>query len=177
MANLLGATVLAVNDLVLTGVTAAAGVSTSGAAALVSLVAAPGLSVTELGRRVGLSQPAAARMVDSLQEHGLVERRRSVGRWVAVYATERGRRAAEHILAARADPLRELVDTLDDEARETLGGLLERLLERIYVEIGDNQRVCRLCDRAACLAHDSVCPVGQAARERGEVDRAGQPIR
>lgn len=74
-ANLLGATALAVTDLALAGVARAAGTSTSGAAALVVLVASPGLSVTELGRRVGLSQPAAARMVDSLQAGG------SRGRW------------------------------------------------------------------------------------------------
>src|SRR5918992_1458536 len=60
-ANLLGATALAVTDLVLAGATAAAGTSGSGAAALVLLRATPGLSVTELGRRVGLTQPAAAR--------------------------------------------------------------------------------------------------------------------
>jgi MarR family transcriptional repressor of emrRAB len=76
-ANLLGAAALALTDLMLTGATAAACTSASGAAALVVLSADPGLSVTELGRRVGLTQSAAARMVESLEHRGLVERRPS----------------------------------------------------------------------------------------------------
>jgi DNA-binding MarR family transcriptional regulator len=62
-ANLLGATVLALSDVVVAEATRAADTSSSGAAALVVLSTAPGLSVTELGRRIGLSQSAAARMV------------------------------------------------------------------------------------------------------------------
>ena len=79
LANLLGATALALVDLTLGEATKAAGVSSSSAAALVSLAARPGVSVTELGRRVGLTQPAAARMVDSLEADGLVERRPKLG--------------------------------------------------------------------------------------------------
>ncbi|MGH3368275.1 MAG: MarR family transcriptional regulator, partial [Nocardioidaceae bacterium] len=66
-ANLLGAASLGVADLMLEGATAPAGVGASGSAALVMLAHAPGLSVTELGRRIGLSQPAAARMVGALE--------------------------------------------------------------------------------------------------------------
>ncbi|MFC7743116.1 MarR family transcriptional regulator [Nocardiopsis composta] len=92
-ANLLGATALAVNDVALAGATKAAGVSASGAAALVTLSAAPGLSVTELGRRVGLTQSAAARMVDSLENAGLVERRSSPisRKWTTAHLTGAGR--------------------------------------------------------------------------------------
>src|SRR4051812_50133097 len=68
--NLLGATALAVNDLALAGAARTAGVSASGAAALVGLSTAPEGGVTELGRRVGPSQSAAARMVDSLGSAG-----------------------------------------------------------------------------------------------------------
>jgi DNA-binding MarR family transcriptional regulator len=93
-ANLLGATALAVTDLALGGATAAAGVSGSGAAALVVLCADPGISVTELGRRVGLTQSAAARMVDALAARGLVERRPTLGKWVAVHPTTAGRAAS-----------------------------------------------------------------------------------
>jgi MarR family transcriptional repressor of emrRAB len=78
-ANLLGATALAVADVALAGVIGAAGVSASGAAALVVLSAFHHLSVTDLGRRVDLTQFAAARMVDSLEADGLVQRRPSLG--------------------------------------------------------------------------------------------------
>lgn len=168
-ANLLGAAALAVTDLALTGATRAAGTSGSGAAALVMLSASPGLSVTELGRRVGLSQPAAARMVDSLEGGGLAERQQGPGRWVAVKPTAAGRRAARTMLAARGAPLTEALDVLDGEEREALDGLLAKLLTRIYAEVGNADLMCRLCDRAGCVRGGAVCPVGQAERD----ERAG----
>jgi MarR family transcriptional repressor of emrRAB len=166
-ANLLGATALAVTDMVLTGATAASGTSSSGAAALVVLCSDPGLSVTELGRRVGLTQSAAARMVESLEQRGLVERRPTLGRWVAVHPTEEGRAASAALLDARGGRLTALVDTLSSADQELLAGLLERLLRTIYGEVGSSERVCRLCDRGTCIEAGAICPVGQAERERG----------
>jgi DNA-binding MarR family transcriptional regulator len=165
-ANLLGAAALAVSDLVLGGATAAAGTSSSGAAALVVLHSDPGLSVTELGRRVGLTQPAAARMVESLEQRGLVERRPTLGRWVAVHPTESGRAAATSLLDARGGRLTALVAALPPDDQEALARVLERLLRVVYGEVGSSDRVCRLCDRGACTADDAVCPVGQAERDR-----------
>ena len=129
-ANLLGATALAVTDLALTGATAAAGVSGSGAAALVVLGADPGISVTELGRRVGLTQSAAARMVDALEGRGLVERRPTLGKWVAVHPTDAGRAAAADLLDARGDRLVAIVDTLPAADQEALARVLELLPDR-----------------------------------------------
>ncbi|MCT2590073.1 MarR family transcriptional regulator [Streptomyces sp. N2-109] len=166
-ANLLGATALAVTDKALAGITGAAAVSTSGAAALVVLSAAPGLSVTELGRRVGLSQSAAARMVDSLEAERLVDRRSGVGRWVSVTATEAGLRTAHEVLAARGAPLAEAVAVLDEQEQAALGALLGKLLTGIYQQVGSAERVCRLCDRGACV-RGAVCPVGQAERHAKE---------
>lgn len=165
-ANLLGATALAVNDLSLGGATQAAGVSASGAAALVTLSVDPGLSVTELGRRVGLSQPAAARMVDSLEANGLAERRPSplVRRWTTVHPTRAGRRATRQLLAARGSPLIDVVDVLDPGDQEALAQLLTKLLTRLYEHIGDAQYICRLCDRRSCTT-EATCPVGEADRE------------
>lgn len=165
-ANLLGATALALTDLTLGGATKAAGVSASGAAALVTLSASPGVSVTELGRRVGLSQSAAARMVDSLEADGLVERRPNPfnNRWVTVYPTRAGRRAAHRLLTARGNPLADVVAALDENDQRALAGLLTKLLTRLYEHVGDAQYICRLCDRTSCTA-DSTCPVGEAERQ------------
>ncbi|QPP05652.1 MarR family transcriptional regulator [Streptomyces bathyalis] len=174
-ANLLGATALAVTDLALTGATKAAGTSTSGSAALVVLSASPGLSVTELGRRVGLSQPAAARMVDSLESAGLVERRPGPGRWVSVTPTAAGARTARTMLAARGTPLNGIVEVLDESEREELDGLLAKLLTRLYAEVGNADLLCRLCDRAGCVHGGAICPVGQSERDeqRDQPDGSG----
>ncbi|MQA95709.1 MAG: MarR family transcriptional regulator [Streptosporangiales bacterium] len=171
-ANLLGATALALTDLMLEGATEAAGVSASGAAALVTLSASPGVSVTELGRRVGLTQSAAARMVDSLEADGLIERRPHPfnNRWVTVHPTRAGRRAAHRLLAARGGPLSHAVATLDEGERRELTRLLETLLTRLYGRVGKAQYMCRLCDRARCTA-DASCPVGEAEKEAGTPER------
>jgi DNA-binding MarR family transcriptional regulator len=162
-ANLLGAAALAMTDLLVSGATAAAGVSASGAAALVVLTTTPGLGVTELGRRVGLSQSAAARMVDSLVTAGLVRRQGEPGRSVSVRPTARGARTASRLLAARAEPLADLVATLDDRDRAALERLLPTLLARLHDRVGSTELVCRLCDRAACTTR-ATCPVGEAGR-------------
>lgn len=169
-ANLLGAAALALTDLTLGDATAAAGVSASGAAALVVLTAAPGVSVTELGRRVGLTQSAAARMVDSLESEGLVERRPNPfnNRWVTVHPTRAGRRTCQRLLSARGGPLGELVAGLDESDRQALAGLLEKLLTRLYQRVGNSQYLCRLCDRPACCGGESFCPVGEAERQEQE---------
>lgn len=163
VANLLGATALAITDLMLAGATRAAGASASGAAALLVLRAAPGLSVTELGRRVGLTQPAAARMVATLEASGLTSRRATPGRAVAVHLTAAGERSAARLLAARAAPLAEVLSDLDASQLVTLAGLLEPVLARLHGRTGSSELVCRLCDRDVCTT-DAVCPVGEAAR-------------
>jgi MarR family transcriptional regulator, negative regulator of the multidrug operon emrRAB len=164
-ANLLGATALAVTDLALGGATAAAGVSGSGAAALVVLCADPGISVTELGRRVGLTQSAAARMVDALAARGLVERRPTLGKWVAVHPTAAGRAVSADLLAARGERLTTLVAALSPADQEALTSVLERLLRALYGEVGSSELVCRLCDRPCCTEAGAICPVGQAERD------------
>jgi MarR family transcriptional regulator, negative regulator of the multidrug operon emrRAB len=163
-ANLLGATALAVTDLVMSGAAAVAGVGASGAAALVVLAAAPdGVTVTELGRRVGLTQSAAVRMVDGLASGGLVERTRGPGRAVPVRLTERGRGVARELLGARDAALAGALADLSGAERDTLADLLSRLLTSLYAEAGDAELMCRLCDRQACVT-GAPCPVGAAER-------------
>jgi len=164
-ANLLGATALAVTDAALAAVARAAGTSTSGAAALVVLAASPGLSATEVGRRVGLSQPAAARAVNALQAADLVQRCPGLGREVPLALTPAGRDAASQLLTARGQPLRDLVAVLTPDEQSALDDLLAKLLTRLYTEVGNCELLCRLCDRASCTT-DATCPVGQAERDQ-----------
>lgn len=165
LGNLLGAAALALSDLMLARVREAAGVSVSGAAALVVLAHAPGVSVTELGRRVGLSQPATARMVMSLEAAGLALRGPGEGRTVPVALTPAGERAVREVLTTRAAGAEQVLAGLDEDDRRVLTRLLEGLLGRLHAEVGSSEVLCRLCDRACCT-DGAVCPVGQAERER-----------
>ncbi|WP_232665969.1 MarR family transcriptional regulator [Pseudonocardia sp. TRM90224] len=163
-ANLLGATALAVTDLAITGSARAVGLSTSAAAALVILSTAPGPSVSDLGRRIGLSQPAAARMVASMESTGLVRRAPGAGREVSVHPTPDGERTAAALLAARESALRRLVAALDPDAQQALAAALGTLLTELHGEVGSAELLCRMCDRACCV-DGAVCPVGQAQRD------------
>lgn len=163
-ANLLGAAALAVTDLTLAAAAGVAGLGQSAAAALVGLRVSPGLSATELGRRIGLSQPAAARMLDSLVAAGLVRRERGAGRMVPVRLTAHGARTADALLVARAEPLAELVGELDEADRSDLDRVLATLLARLYRRVGITDLLCRLCDRSACTRR-AQCPVGAEAKK------------
>ncbi|WP_147917826.1 MarR family winged helix-turn-helix transcriptional regulator [Ruania zhangjianzhongii] len=167
IANLLGAAALGLTDRALDGAAQVRRLSTSSTAALISLYATPGLSVSELGRRVRLSQPAAARMVDSLEADGAVRRAPSTvnRRWMTVHLTDQGCALAQELLGARRVPLRQAVEKLDPDDQHALAGLLERILYELEEGTGQGQRICRLCDREACI-RTAACPIGRA--ERGE---------
>lgn len=165
-ANLLGAAAVATAERVRAAASAAAGTSSSGAAALITLRADDGLGVTELGQRIGLSQPAAARMVDTLEDQGLAERRRKSARSVGVRLTRHGQAAANRALRARGHTLMQLIDGLEPAEQDALQTGLEALLGKVFDHVGSEYLVCRLCDRAVCVAAGAICPVGQAARDR-----------
>lgn len=175
VANLLGAAALAVTDDLLTAPAAASRLSMSAAAALIVLHADPGVSVTELGRRVGLTQSAAVRMVDGLERSGLVERRRTVGNWTGVHPTSHGRRTAEHLLTARTSHLAGVLNGLDRTEVRDLGRLLAKLLDGLYQGCGAADRMCRMCDRDACTHQGAPCPVGAADRAAAAEREAADP--
>ncbi|WP_410674809.1 MarR family winged helix-turn-helix transcriptional regulator [Amycolatopsis sp. cmx-4-68] len=163
LANLLGAAVLNLSDRMTAAAAGAAGVSLSGTAALVVLTEFPGLGGTELGRRIGIGQPACARMLDQLEARGLVRRQAKTGRAVAVVLTRAGREAAARALEARQEVLLAALRTMPDRA--ALEPLLEQLLRGLHAEVRSGDLMCRLCDRPGCVAHQQTCPVGQAGRE------------
>ncbi|MCR6490357.1 MarR family transcriptional regulator [Amycolatopsis sp. OK19-0408] len=159
MANLLGATVLNLSDRMTSAAAGAAGVSLSGTAALVVLAEFSGLGGTELGRRIGLSQPACARMLDQLEGRGLVRRREKTGRAVAVELTREGRAAAGRALAARQEVLVRALGAVAEPAG--LEPVLEQLLRGLHADVQHGDLMCRLCDRPGCVARRQTCPVGE----------------
>ncbi|MGW0248584.1 MarR family winged helix-turn-helix transcriptional regulator [Nocardia goodfellowii] len=163
VANLLGAASLAVTDAIVRAAIAAGGVNATAGAALVVLADSDGIGVTELGRRVGVTQSAAARMVDLLAERGLVRRRGGSGRMVGVCLTPEGAAAAGRLLAARAGALEGALGELAPAELAKLAELLESILRAVRAGGAEPDRICRLCDRAVCIAAGAACPVGVGA--------------
>jgi MarR family transcriptional regulator, negative regulator of the multidrug operon emrRAB len=168
LANLFGAASLAATGAMTAAAAAVTDGGLSAAAALVTLAGEPGIGVTELGRRLGLSQPGATRLVGTLANRGLVRSYPEPGgRTVALRLTETGGQKARLILAERERALAAMLAPLGEEARRDLDAALTLVLERLTDEGAPAHRTCRLCDEQACTA--AACPVGQAWR------RAGQP--
>jgi MarR family transcriptional repressor of emrRAB len=155
-ANLLGAFALAIADRVRAETEAAVGHGGAAAAALVMIAQFPGRTVEFLRQAIGLSHPAAVRVVDRLVEDRLV-RRRPVGRGpaVALTATAAGRRAARRVLDVR----REVVGAALPQLSRSDAAALERILVRALDRLADTPgtTVCRLCDMGRCRRGD--CPV------------------
>jgi len=100
---------------------------------LAALADTPSLSVGELAQEAGVSSPSATRMLDGLEQEGIVSREREEGdrRRIAVRPTAKGKRAmaAAH---KRVDAARELIyDQLTPEERAQAERLLPRLAEAI----------------------------------------------
>jgi DNA-binding MarR family transcriptional regulator len=78
-----------------------------------AVVAEPGVTVTEIARRLGKSQQAMSQAADRLERLGFIERHVGAGRTVGLHATDAGR-------AASADGVqRELA--AEDRTRAVLG--------------------------------------------------------
>jgi DNA-binding MarR family transcriptional regulator len=158
--QLLGVVALAATDRFRSAVEGELGAGGAAPAALVHLRAWPGGSVSDLGDVLGLSQPAAVRLVERLVARDLVRRDPGAdGRTRALSCTPQGERVAETMLADRADSLRPLLGVLEPKEREQL----ERLLGRLTAGLADDRPgallTCRLCDRDACQADAGRCPL------------------
>lgn len=157
LANLLGALTL---DLARAQDAATAGVvgqSGAAAAALVVIGAAPGRTVEQLRRPLGLTQPGATRLVERLVDAGWVDRRGGRGRrGLQLTLTPAGRDALDRLFAARRAPLAAALVPLSVAQQAQLSDLLETLLAARVGDRDDLERLCRLCERRCC----ERCPVG-----------------
>jgi MarR family transcriptional regulator, negative regulator of the multidrug operon emrRAB len=129
------------------------------AAALVVISAAPGRTIEQLRRPLGLTQPGATRLVERLVHEGWVERGGPGGRrGLRLKLTAAGGQVLDELLAARRAALAELLAPLSEAQQARLAELLELLLAARIDDRSDLERVCRLCERPVCQR----CPVGHA---------------
>ncbi|MDQ3856046.1 MAG: hypothetical protein M3281_06580, partial [Chloroflexota bacterium] len=120
------------------------------------------------GEWLGLSQPAAVKLVDRLAADGLAERGRGRDRRsVAVGLSPAGLETASAILEARERVVATALEALSAEEQAELTHLLEKMLEHLTLDVPHARRICRLCDVAACPQLE--CPVTIGARGRGNV--------
>jgi MarR family transcriptional repressor of emrRAB len=159
--NLLGAAVLALSDDMNAAAARAAGQAGQAPAALVELAGHPGLTVDGLRRRLKLTHPAVVRLLDRLDERGLISRRRggADARVTSITLTGQGQAIATEITAARGAVLEKALLGMTDDQQQHLEQLLETLLADWPRTLDHSCQICRLCDLSACPA--DRCPVEQ----------------
>ncbi len=122
----------------------------SGPAALVAIVAEPGLSIDELRRILGITHPGAVRLVDRLVDSGWIARQQGTGRTVRLVPTPSGRRAQRRLAAAREQAVAALLATMPEHDVKTVAALIEPVLAATNNDVDAIRRLCRLCDREVC---------------------------
>jgi MarR family transcriptional repressor of emrRAB len=159
--NLLGAAVLALSDDMNAAAARAAGQAGQAPAALVELAGHPGLTVDGLRRRLKLTHPAVVRLLDRLDERGLIRRRRggADARVTSITLTGQGQAVAAEVTSARAAVLEKALLGMTDDQQQHLEQLLETLLADWPRTLDHSCQICRLCDLSACPA--DRCPVEQ----------------
>src|SRR5215211_4587593 len=136
LAQLLGVVSLAATDRFRAAVEGSLGRGGAHSGALVHLDAHAGGSIQELAQVLGVSQPAAVKIVDRLAADGLLERRPGPDhRTLALHLTVDGRAAAADLLSRRAGELTALLSVLGPAEREAL----ERLLEKLVASLADDR--------------------------------------
>jgi DNA-binding MarR family transcriptional regulator len=174
-ANLLGALALTVSDRLDGVVTAAAGLSASDAAALSALhhfLDSPRVDL--LAQVLGLSSSGAVRLLDRLEEAGLVRRTAGAdGRVTSAALTAAGRGRAEAVTRARAELVEQALAALTPAEQRQFGELAGKLLASLIRPPGATRWTCRLCDLVACGRPRGHCPVYEAAKARYGGGEAG----
>ncbi len=98
---------------------------------LLTVLAEPGVSLTELSRRTGLDKSTVARNVQQLVDLGYVERVGDPRRSNTVYLTERGETAAKELAERDAEATRDLLSRLEPGDEEDLERILRRIMDRV----------------------------------------------
>lgn len=157
--NLLGAFALTIVDAMDSVIQIDVG-SGETSAALVSLGAEPGLSITQLRQILQLSHPGTVRLVDRLETQALVERRSGAdGRTLALFLTEAGQTKRAQILMERRQQLQRAVTALTPIESQQLTHLLEKMLTTLTATEREYLTICRLCEEEVCPG--DRCPVEQ----------------
>jgi len=168
--NVLGMLAVAVSGAVQTAVDEAAGHTAAGPAALTALRIHRGCSVDHLAGVLGLTHSGTVRLVDRLEEDGLV--RRGPGhdaRALSLALTARGARRARSVSVARAAAIERFLGNLDSAERRTFLTLLEKAVVTGVEDWDDVARRCRLCDLEACHAGGEACPLDRHMAALGHV--------
>jgi DNA-binding MarR family transcriptional regulator len=158
--NLLAATSVAISDAIEEATSRSCGLIRSDTAALLMITQWPGGTVQSIAHALALSQPATVRLIDRLEQAGLVRRaqgEKGRGHVLALYPTALGEMTCERALEARDAALRSVLSGVSDGDAAGLERVCEAILSKVTTTAVEGDRVCRLCCDKDCP--NDRCPV------------------
>lgn len=117
-----------------------------------------GITNAELARALRLSHTATVRLVDKLEQQGLVEARSGRDkRATYLYLTAAGANAVQPVLVARCAAVEKYLGVLTADEEVQLAELLEKLMRPLAIDGYAVSHFCRLCEFTACPGDQ--CPM------------------
>jgi MarR family transcriptional repressor of emrRAB len=129
--------------------------------------------VGRLADALGLTHSGAVRLVDQLEEEGLLKRHRGGDRRrVEIALTPAGRRRAARVRRSRDEVINDTIDDLDPLQVRSLEALIDQLVRTRVVIRMERRRAgvagpwwCRTCDFSACGRDRGRCPAHATATQ------------
>jgi DNA-binding MarR family transcriptional regulator len=160
--NWLGALAVGLGDVLDQSLRDASGLDPAAVAAVLTVRARPGQSVSELAGTLAMTHSGCVRVVGRLVDSGLVLRGPGPdGRTRGLRLSGAGEEAADAMLRARRRALEQVVEQLSAEEARSLEHALGALLPLLPGDRAGARRICRLCEHAVCRGED--CPVSAGA--------------
>lgn len=152
LVNIFGALAIGVADRVRWEALDETSLGGEASAALVVIGHAPGMSIDQLSRVLGLSHPGAVRLVERLTTAGLVLREVSPGdrRTAALGLTNTGRTRRSALLKRRNRALKAVLKVVESEHLDVLEQLIEAMLLTLPDDATSALTICRYCNERQC---------------------------
>jgi DNA-binding MarR family transcriptional regulator len=156
--NLFGALSLHVSDCIKDVTEDAAGFGGSIPASLIQINSFCEGSFEKLQRSLGTTQSATTKVVQKMNQNDLLELKKSAvdKRVVELFLSEKGKTIYSNVVEARKEVLSGLVSCLEEDEKQTLLNIVEKLLTHSISDRESSDHVCRLCDLNSCP--QNICP-------------------
>jgi len=159
-ANWLGALTVGLGDLLDRSLREASGLDPAAVAAVLTVRARPGQSVSDLAATLHMTHSGCVRVVGRLAGSGLLVRGPGPdGRTRGLRRSDEGEETADVLLDARRGVLEGIVGELTPGQAESLEQALRAVLPLLPADRTAARRICRLCEHAVCREEDCVVSV------------------
>lgn len=164
ISNLIGVFATTVSTAIASKVSTLGGRSLNHEAALVAIHNHPDETIDVLSKVLALTHSGAVRLINALEQEGLVARHKSTqdSRAVVLRVTQHGSERVKDILQKRAIATLKVIEHLSDDQKQNFAKLLEMVMENLTDKKIEARRVCRLCDEGVC--RKLGCPVEKSIK-------------